>query len=193
MSFLGTALALEESSRVTGVTVLPSLDEITSQDGMVYLDVAIFPGISDATSRAAAASRFCDDAVAVIEGRTPDGDAWCAMFQLAPGPQDAVFERPEAAAPFHRALTLTGPEPRETWGRAMSSTLLRSAFLGHASTWTVSDMLLGLLVELTGTDMEDVVSRIDAATHPGVDPRARRVALFEMLSDWSALQEGPGS
>ena len=193
MSYLGTILELHDGSRLTGVSLRPLARELSYADGTVYLHVVTLPAGDDATIASGAAATFMPATLATIEGNQPDGGTWFATFQLAADDRDSVWIEQAADAAILRALNLTGVSDESVWGQVLPASDLRRAYeeAGDVSDWSVSDLLTGLLIELTNTDLANVVSDCGRPAPPDGAGEARRVRLHQMLASWAATYVGP--
>ena len=198
MSYLGNVLELDDNSRLTGVGLRPLSRELSYRAGTVYLHVVMLPAGDDATTASGAAATFMPATLATIDGNQPDGSTWFATFQLAPDDRGSVWVEKTADAAILRALDLIGIGEENIWGQALAADDLRSAYrdagAGNVSDWSVSDLLTGLLIELTNADLATVVADSGSPALPEEDLAAlRRTRLHELLTSWAATYEGPAA
>lgn len=199
MSQLGPILDLPEGSRLTGISLHNYEDLGLLSATVVHLQTIRLSNRSDPTAYAGAISAFLPQAFATIHGNTPNGDGWCAVFLLsAPLNEHAPFvlEDRAALAPLQRALDLTGISPQRLRSVPMTEKLLRSLYeRGGAEVdvlWGIPDLVLGLLVELTGTSITEVVELALDGDASGTQVQApERERLEARLLDWAATYEGP--
>lgn len=197
MSFLGTSLALDEGSRLTGVGIEPLAYDLRHRNGSVYAHYVSLAGIEDADSTSGAVTRFLPSSVASIHGSQLDGSSWFVVFQIAPA--DAIQESSGVRANdgVRRALALCRVNDKEVAWRGFTADELRDVYLeaeaGSVADWSVSDLLVGLVIELTGTGLADVVD--DASHHPvleGDDLADQRIEhLCARLDDWAGAGDAP--
>ncbi len=194
MTFIGTLLDLAEGSRLTGIGLQPLAREILDTDGSVFVHFVRVSAGDDATTAGAAVTAFLSAAVASVTGNEPDGSTWFALFQFGPDGQDPDWSAETADAAVLRSLDLTRVSDEETWSLVLTAPELRDLYANAADVadWSVPDLLVGLLIELTNADLADLV---DEASHPaltGEDLRDhRRNRLHEALAGWAATYEGP--
>lgn len=195
MSYLGTILELDDGSCLTGVGLRPLAREHWYQDGTVYLHVVMLPAGDDATTASGAAATFMPATLATIDGNQPDGSTWFATFQFAVDDRDSVWVAQAADAAILRALNLTGLGEGNVWGQALRADDLRLAYenagAGDVSDWSVSDLLTGLLIELTNTDLATVVADSGRSALRDGEGEPRWTRLHELLTSWAATYEGP--
>lgn len=194
MSYLGTLLEFAEGSRLTGVALLPLAKEIRFLEGSVHLHVVMLPDGEDPAVVSAAVTTFMPATLATASGNDPDGATWFATFQLAMDDRDSVQVEQAADAALHRALDLTGFDDHDSWGQRLSGADLREAYgtLGDVTDWNLSDLLTGLLIELTNVDLAVVVAADgpDTALEKEHDER-RRARMHDLLFVWAATYRGP--
>lgn len=197
MSYLGTILELDDGSRLTGVGPRPLARELSHQGGTVYLHVVMLPAGGDATTASGAAATFMPATLATIDGNQPDSSTWFATFQFAADDRDSVWVEQAADAAILRALNLTGIGDEDVWGQALRADDLRSAYedagAGDVNDWLVSDLLTGLLIELTNTDLTTVVADSGRPELRDREGEPRRTRLHELLTSWAATYEGPAA
>lgn len=195
MSYLGTILELEHGSRLTGVGLCPLAGETSHLDGTVYLHVVTLETGDDSTTASRATATFMPATLATIDGALPDGSTWFATFQLAADDRDPLWVKGTADAAVFRALALTGVADDDVWGQALRVRELRQAYedagAGDVGGWSVVDLLTGLLIDLTNTDLATVVTQCDGPGTSTDRSDHRRSRLHEMLSSWAATYDGP--
>lgn len=195
MSYLGTILELDDGSRLTGVCLKPLARDLVHRDGTVYLHVVMLPAGNDATTASGAVATFMPATLATIDGNQPDGSTWFATFQLAADHRDSVWVEQAADSAILRALNLTGMGEGSVWGQALRADDLRSAneVAGDydVSDWSVSDLLTGLLIELTNTDLAIVAADSGRPPQGERAGETRRTRLHELLMSWAATYDGP--
>lgn len=199
MSQLGQILELSEGSRLTGVSLHP-LDEFDLLNAnTLHLQIIRLEGRSDPSAFAGALSAFVPQLFATIHGNTPYGDGWIGLLLL---PMDLGSDHPfilgdlAALAPLRRALDLTGIRTRSVRNVPMTEGRLRGLYASGAAEvnvlWGIPDLTLGLLVELTGTPLPEVVKLAqdgDASSERVQAPE--RGHLEARLMEWAATYEGP--
>lgn len=199
MSQLGHILELSEGSRLTGVSLHP-LDEFDLLNAnTLHLQIIRLEGRSDPSAFAGALSTFVPQLFATIHGDTPYGDGWIGLLLLSMdlGPDHPFILGDLAAlAPLRRALDLTGIRPRSVRNVPMTDDRLRGLYASGAAEvnvlWGISDLVLGLLVELTGTPLGDVVDLAQGSDSSDDQVRAPdRGRLEARLMEWAATYEGP--
>lgn len=155
----------------------------------------MLPAGGDATTASGAAATFMPATLATIDGNQPDGSTWFATFQFAADDRDSVWVEQAADAAILRALNLTGIGDEDVWGQALRADDLRSAYedagAGDVNDWSVSDLLTGLMIELTNTDLATVVADGGRSTPPDEEGEARRKRLHDLLISWATTYEGP--
>lgn len=193
MSRLGTLLELEDGSRLTDVALYPlgedhpqhaHLGEGCAQ-GTVYFHVLTPQTAHDPASLASAVAAFLPSRLATISGYRPDGRTWIATAQLGPHDIEDLNAGPAADAGLGRALGLTGTRTGRFKGVALPARMLTAAYEGEGDVevWSVSELFIGLLVELTNVDLDEIVDRVNAGTREGW---SRRDLLERQLAEWSA-------
>lgn len=199
MSQLGHILELSEGSRLTGVSLHP-LDEFDLANvNTLHLQIIRLEGRSDPSAFAGALSTFVPQLYATIHGNTPYGDGWIGLLLLSMdlGPDHPFILGDLAAlAPLRRALDLTGIRPRSVRNAPMTENRLRSLYESAAAEvgvlWGIPDLVLGLLVELTGTPLPEVVELAQDDDADSDQVRApERERLAARLMEWAAIYEGP--
>lgn len=162
-------------------------------DGTVYLHVVMLPAEEDATTASGAAATFMPATLATIDGNQPDGNTWFATFQLAADDRDSAWVEQAADAAILRALNLIGLGDENVWGQALRADDLRSAYeiagAGDVNDWSVSDLVTGLLIELTNRDLASVVVACGRSAPPDAEVEARRTRLHDLLASWAATYE----
>lgn len=192
MSYLGGLLEFEEGASLTGIRLQPLAREIASSTGTIYMHVVMLPRADNSKAASGAVSRFLPATLATIEGNQTDGSTWFATFQLALDDRDTLRIQRTADAAILRALDLTGLDDDDVWGTLVTVEDLRAVYdeVGDVSNWTIADLLTGLLIELTNTDLADVVG--DDPNSAAADASEFRRGRFrELLDSWAATYEGP--
>lgn len=199
MSQLGPILDLPEGSRLTGISLHDCEELGLLAATTVHLQTIQLSTRSDPTAYVGAISAFLPQAFATMHGNTPEGDGWFAVFLLSAtlgehGP--FILEEQAALAPLRRALDLTGVSPRSLRSVPMTEKLLRiryeKADAEVGLLWGIPDLVLGLLVELTGTALTEVVELAQNGDASGTQVRApERERLQAQLMDWAATYAGP--
>lgn len=192
MSFLAGVLELDEGSRLTGIGLRPLAREVFSCDGSVYLHVVDLPQGTDATAASGAVARFLPSALATLDGNQPDGSTWFATFQFAVNDQDSLWVMRTADAAIFRALELTRVDTTEVWGQLFRAHALRDAYgeIVDVRDWSIADLVTGLIVELTNTDLMEVVASAGEMNGSDAVPEERRSKLRQFLDVWSSAN-GP--
>lgn len=192
MSRLGSLLDLEDGSRLTDVALYPeeyalsvASGRASHQAGAIYLHVLTPHSTTDPHSLAGVISSFLPTRLASIAGYRPDGTTWIATAQYARHDITQVTSRPVADAALRRALDLTGIRAGRFSGFALPLNLLGEAYegTGYVTDWTIDELFLGLVVELTTGDLPEVLN----AGNSAAGRRVSRREMFEgLLDDWSA-------
>lgn len=195
MSHLGMLLDLEDGSRLTDVALHPVEEDHPDlaptgeggAQGTVYLHVLTPPTTHDPASLANAVAAFLPARLATISGYRPDGRAWIATAQLSPYAIEELNAGPAADAGLRRALGLTGTRAGRFKGVALPARMLAAAYdgVGDVEEWSVSELFVGLLVELTNADLADIVGHVNAGSLQDED---RSQLLGELLGEWSAWE-----
>lgn len=195
MSYLGTVLELDEGSRLTGVGLRPLARDLSQRTGTTFLHVVMLPTGVDATAASGAAATFMPATIATINGNQPDGTSWLATFQFAAEGCSPEWAEQTADASTFRALNLIGLDARNAWSQPLTADDLRSAYdhagAGDVGDWPISDLLTGLLVELTNTTLAKVVADSFGPASGEDEPEVRRTRLHQLLASWAATYEGP--
>lgn len=199
MSQLGQLLELPEGSRLTGVSLHP-LDEFDLLNvNVLHLQIIRLEGSSDPSALAGALSTFVPQLFASIHGNTPYGDGWIGLLLLSVdvGP-DHPFILGDLAAltPLRRAFDLTGIHPRSVRNVPMTEGRLRGLYTSGAAEvnalWGIPDLVLGQLVELTGTPLREVVDLAQGDDSSDNQVHAtQRDRMEARLMEWAATYEGP--
>lgn len=199
MSQLGQILDLPEDSRLTGVSLHPYENRDLLTASSVHLQTFQLARRSDPSADAGAISAFLPQPFATVYGNTPDGDGWVAIFLLSTSRGEHgpfILEERAALAPLRRALDLTGISLQSLRNVPMTEKLLRRLY-ERAGTevgvlWGIPDLVLGLLVELTGTVLAEVVENTQGGESSSTQVQApERERLESRLMEWAATYEGP--
>lgn len=195
MSHLGMLLDLEDGSRLTDVALHPVEEDHPGlaptgeggAAGAVYLHVLTPPTTHDPASLANAVAAFLPARLATISGYRPDGRAWIATAQLSPHAIEELNAGPAADAGLRRALGLTGTSVGRFKGLALPAPMLAAAYdgVGGVEDWSVAELFVGLLVELTNDSLVDIVAHVNAGLSREED---RHGLLEELLGEWSAWE-----
>lgn len=196
MSHLGELLDLPEGSRLTGITLRPGAEWWALVATTAHLQVVTLPDVAEPSARAEALAVFLPDTYAVLHGTTPAGAAWIAVLQLTTGDPQQQSTNTAALTPLRRAMGLLGLDGDVRDNLPMTRNGLVSAYrragVDVGDDWALTDLLLGLLVELTGVPREEVAPFAD---HPadGEGPAAegRSARLISLLESWSSRSDGP--
>ncbi len=196
MSFLGTWLELDEGSRLTDIGIQPLAHELRNRDGWVYAHFVRLPGIGDADASSGAVTRFLESGVATIHGNEPDGGSWMTVFQFAPADVDGEWANVTANDALDRALDLCGVSSEDVSWQGFTADELRDAYrdtgADTVADWSVCDLLVGLLVELTNTDLAEVAKGACDLNLKGDDLVAHRIQhLCTRLAAWASTHDGP--
>lgn len=191
MTYFGTLLDLSEGSRLTSIGLRPLAGEETSRDGTISMHIVVLPDGNDPAVASGATSTFMPAAFAVIDGNQPDGSTWFAIFQIAPDQHDLDRIERTADASMLRALELTGLIDHDVWGLTIPAANLREEYadLGDVSSWSIIDLVTGLIIELATLDLAAVVEGDSATSETAAE--LRRSRLNEMLMIWAATHGGP--
>jgi len=196
MSYLGTLLELPHGSRTSFIGLHPFAKESTTRHGTVYLHIVALPDGSDLAAAGGATSTFLPTALVTIQGNQPDGSTWFALFQLAEGEHDIDALEGVADAAILRALSLTGLDESDVWSLTITADDLRAEYaeLGDVTSWSVSDLLTGLIIELVTEDLAAAFAGGDDPT-TGLETAAelRRERLQSLLVAWAETYEGPAA
>jgi hypothetical protein len=184
MTYIGSLLELDEGSRLTSIGLRPLAQEEISRDGAVSMHIVVLPDGDDPAAASGAVSTFMPASLAVIDGNQPDGSTWFAIFQLAADQHDLTRVTQTADASMIRALELTGLIDHDLWGLTIPADDLRAEYddLGDVTSWSITDLLTGLIIELATQDLSAVVEGDDEDT----STELRRARLNEMLMTWAA-------
>lgn len=187
MSILGTALGLPEGSRLTGVDLTPFMNDLP-RDGAIVLNVAPLPDWIDGDDMSGAVSPYLRWKAVGLNGNSPDGSTWFAALLYVP--DDDVESMSEVAtAGFVRSLVLLGVKVTEIQIDWVDSASLRAGLAeevgGDFSDWSLAELLLALIVELSGTPLSELVGGV------GSSDDDRREKLQGLLHEWAATYSGP--
>lgn len=186
MSFLADVLELDEGARLTGIGLRPLAREASHTDGSVYVHVVHLAQGSDAGAPSGAVASFLPSALATIDGNQPDGSTWFGIFQLAVSDQDSLRVMNAADAAIFRALELTAVDTTEIWGQLFRLGALRGAYgdVADVHYWPIADLVTGLIVELTNTDLAEIVasSTTECAELAG---ERRQESFRRLLDEWA--------
>lgn len=196
MSYLGTVLDLDEGARLTGIGIQPLAREITDTDGYALAHVVRMPHGDDASEAGSAVTAFLTTAIACLSGNEPDGDTWFGIVQYASSHFDPELAEYTADAAISRALGLTRVSDSDVSSMAFTARELREAYpaagADDVAFWSVPDLVVGLLIELTNADLQELVESSSHPTLTGdglVEHRQQR--LQAALHAWAATYEGP--
>lgn len=188
MSHFGAALDLPEGSRLTGLALHPPRVLSWAPHPTAHLQIVHLPETTEPSAVAGALSVFLPELFASLHGTSSGGGSWAAFLVLTDSelrviPRDAI-----ALAPLRRALKLLGLEGADTRSLPLTRTALQREYRQKGTDvvtdWTLHELLLGLLVELTDVPLQDAV---DFANGPEeVGPRGRQERLASLLESWSA-------
>ncbi|MFD1826762.1 hypothetical protein [Mumia zhuanghuii] len=153
-------------------------------------------GAHDADATASAVAAFLPTAIASLHGVEPDGGSWIAEFQYAPAGFGVQPAEETAAAAIVRALALTGVSADDVSMVPFTAGELRepyeSAGSSDVSDWSVPDLMIGLIVDLTNANLSEVVeSATDRALSGDALAEHRQQTLRAVLHGWAATYEGP--
>ena len=194
MSFLGTALGLEEGARLTGIEIQPIAREVKDTDGCAFAHIVRMPRGENASDAGSAVCAFLPAAIACISGNEADGNSWFAVFQYAPGHLDAEVAEETADDAIFRAVGLTRVREDDVSSLVLTAQELRDAYseANGVQAWSLPDLVVGLLIQLTNADLSELVK---SSNHPqliGVDLiDYRQQTLHAALAAWAATYEGP--
>lgn len=173
------------------VILFPRLDDpISSCTVCAHFVRLVRPEPPDLVGSAVA--RFVEPAVAVIGGNEPGGETWFMVFQIAPAKATTDEVQDIADAIVRRALDLTRTDAADSWSVVYRDDDLRGVYAQagaeEVDSWDVKDLLLGLLVELTGRPLAELAAASSRPHDPG---ESRRAHLLDELRTWSATYDGP--
>lgn len=187
MSHLGSLLDLPEGSRLTGVGLQPLEELMPGPGSTAHLQLAILPETPESSACSGALTAFLPEVFATMHGSTPDGGSWAAFLLLTHGgpleiPRDGV-----ALAPLHRAMNLLGLAGEARRSVPLTQKALQWAYwqknTSTVADWSMDELLLGLLVELTDVPLRDAVDFAEVAGEAGQDDRRDR--LRALLESWT--------
>lgn len=154
------------------------------------------PNGEDASEAGSAVTAFLTTAIACISGNQPGGDTWFVVFQYAPDQLDSELAEETADAAMFRALGLTRVGDDDVSSLVFTAEELRGAYAeaaGDLEAWSVPDLVVGLLIELTNGDLQELV---ESSSHPTLTGAGlvehRQQRLHAALEAWAATYEGPG-
>lgn len=184
MSHLGSLLDLPEGARLTGVVLQPLEELSTGPSSAAHLQLAILPETPEPSASSGALTAFLPEVFATMHGSTPDGGTWAAFLLLPHGgplkiPRDGV-----ALAPLHRAMGLLGLTGEARRSVPLTQKALQWAYwqknTSTVADWSMDELLLGLLAELTDVPLRDAVDFAE-----GAEPGGRRDHLMSLLDSWA--------
>lgn len=188
MSHLGNLLELPEGSRLTGVT-LHDVGIMPRHLWMAaHLQVVLLPETAEPSASAGALSAFLPEVFASLHGTSPDGGSWAAFLLLPRSDRQVIPRDVIALAPLRRALGLLGLDGAAARSMPLTAKALQGMYWQRdtpdTDSWPAEEMLLGLLVELTGVPLKDAV---EFATRGGAEwaPSGQRERLVSLLESWS--------
>lgn len=187
MSHLGSLLDLPEGSRLTGVGLQPLEELSAGPSSAAHLQLAILPDTPEPSAASGALTAFLPGVFATMHGSAPDGGSWAAFLLRTP---DGPLEIPRdgvALAPLRRAmglLRLTGEARRSV---PLTQKALQWAYwqknTSTVADWSMDELLLGLLVELTDVPLRNAVDFAEGAGEAA--PGGRRERLTSLLESWT--------
>lgn len=188
MSHLGAVLDLPEGSRLTGVnlhssTVLPWSPFFTA-----HLQIVHLPETAEPSASTGALGVFLPDLFASLHGTTPDGGSWAAFLILTHSDRRVIPRDVIALAPLQRDLDLVGSDWAEARSLPLTDKVLQWAYwqknTSDVDGWSIDELLLGLLVELTDVPLRDAVDFAEGGGESMTDGRRER--LTSLLESWVA-------
>lgn len=188
MSHLGMILDLPEGSRLTGVALHPLTVPSWAQCSTAHLQIVHLPETAEPSATAGALSVFLPELIASIHGTSPDGGSWAAFLMLTYSeprviPRDAIV-----LAPLRRAVNLLGLDGAEARSLPLTDKALQWAYwqknTSTVDDWSIDELLLGLLVELTDVPLRDAVEFAEGSDEAG--PRGRQERLTSLLESWAS-------
>lgn len=197
MSYLGGSFDFTDGARLTGI-MDPRRDVGALLDGLVTAHRVVLPDDEHAVTEEGFAIAHLPLAVIGIEGRDPDGSEWFVVFQAACPSFDAPGRGTDEEvtrlldASLRRALSMN---PRASVADEIDLSVgeLREAYTDHGiaaedvAGWTADDLVRGLIAEMTGTALADLVADYDAGcAFPGTPHKCRGDVFSDVFGQWSA-------
>lgn len=188
MSHLGAVLDLPEGSRLTGLTLYPLTVPSWATCSTAHLQIVHLPETAEPSATTGALSTFLPELFGSLHGTSPDGGSWAAFLMLTYSEPRVIPRDVIVLAPLRRALNLLGMDCAEAQSLPLTDKALQWAYwqkdTSAVSDWSLTELLLGLLVELTDVPLQEAV---DFANDSEVaEPRGRRERLASLLESWAA-------
>lgn len=184
MSHLGSLLDLPEGARLTGVGLQPLEELLPDPGSTAHLQLAILPETPEPSACSGALTAFLPEVFATMHGSTPDGGSWAAFLLLPHGGPLKILREGVALAPLRRAMNLLGLSGEAQRSVPLTQKALQWAYwqkkTSSVADWSMDDLLLGLLVELTDVPLLDAVDLAE-----GVESGGRRDHLMSLLESWA--------
>lgn len=189
MSHLGAVLDLPEGSRLTGITLHPSPAVLSwGLHPTAHLQIVQLPETAEPSAIAGALSVFLPELFASLHGTPSGGGSWAAFLLLTDSELRVIPRDVIALAPLRRALKLLGLDSAEARSLPLTDKALQWAYrqkdLDVETDWSLRELLLGLLVELTEVPLKDAVDFANGSEEAG--PQGREERLASLLESWSA-------
>ena len=199
MTDLASALAVENGSRLTSIGLRPLARTATNRHGSIYMHVVLLPEGDNSTAAAGATATFLPAALATLEGTSPDGGTWFATFQRVVDDRDWLRTRGLADAAIRRALALARIDESTLRGCHLSAAALHEEYngVGDVGDWSLTHLLIGLILELANHDLAEVVTEVvaevDAETESAPTVERRHESLLRLLATWAIELGGSAS
>lgn len=189
MSHLGDLLDLPEGSRLTGVTLHDDVIGPWPRWMAAHLQVVLLPKTTEPSASTGALTVFLPEVFASLHGTSPDGGSWAAFLLLPRDDRQVIPHDKIALAPLRRALGLLGMEGASARSVPLTERALQRMYwqtdTPDADGWPAEEMLLGLIVELTGVPLTQAVEFADRGS-VDAGPAIPRQRLVSLLESWSA-------